>query len=108
MFGQLSMLYNIPRTASIRAKKKSLLFKLDRKTFNFVLRKKNIAKRDTYCAAIDKVDIFRELTQPERDKLEDILREMNVHSNQYVIREGRIGNKFYIVQKGQLVALKKN
>lgn len=45
MFGELSMLYNIPRTASIRARKKSLLFKLDRKTFNFVLRKKNLAKR---------------------------------------------------------------
>lgn len=28
--------------------------------------------------------------------------------NQYVIREGRIGNKFYMVEKGQLVALKKN
>ena len=45
MFGELSMLYNIPRTASIRAKKKSLLFKLERKTFNFVLRKKNTMKR---------------------------------------------------------------
>lgn len=33
---------------------------------------------------------------------------MNIHSNQYVIREGRVGNKLYIVQKGQLVALKKN
>ena len=36
------------------------------------------------------------------------MREMNIHANQYVIREGRVGNKFYIVQKGQLVALKKN
>lgn len=33
---------------------------------------------------------------------------MNIHSNQYVIREGRIGNKLYLVQRGQLVALKKN
>lgn len=33
---------------------------------------------------------------------------MNVQANQYVIREGRVGNKLYIVQKGQLVALKKN
>lgn len=65
-------------------------------------------KREIYCNAIDRVDFFKELTQPERDKIEDIVREMNIHANQYVIREGRVGNKFYIVQKGQLVALKKN
>ena len=53
------MLYNIPRTASVRAKKRSLLFRLDRKTFNYVLRKKNMLKREIYCSAIDKVDIFR-------------------------------------------------
>lgn len=33
---------------------------------------------------------------------------MNVYANQFVIREGRVGNKLYIVLKGQLVALKKN
>jgi hypothetical protein len=34
--------------------------------------------------------------------------EMNIHPNQYVIREGRIGNKLYIAKKGQLIVLKKN
>lgn len=102
------MLYNIPRTATIKAKKNSVIFKLDRKTFSMVLRSKNFLKRKIYSDAIDTVDLFKELTSQERIKLEDIIREMNIHSNQYVIREGRIGNKLYIVQKGQLVALKKN
>lgn len=56
------MLYNIPRTATIRAKKKSSLFKLDRKTFNMVLRRKNLLKRKVYSDAIDSVDLFKELT----------------------------------------------
>lgn len=108
IFGELSMLYNIPRTATVRAKKRSTLFRLDRKTFSMVLRRKNLLKRKTYSEVIDSVDLFKELNFQERVKLEDIIREMNVHSNQYVIREGRVGNKLYIVQKGQLVALKKN
>jgi CRP-like cAMP-binding protein len=33
---------------------------------------------------------------------------MNIQANQYVIREGRVGNKLYIVAKGHLVALKKS
>lgn len=61
IFGELSMLYNIPRTASVRAKKKSILFKLDRKTFSVVLRRKNLLRRKVYSEAIDSVDLFREL-----------------------------------------------
>lgn len=48
MFGELSMLYNIPRTASVKAKRKSILFKLDRKTFSMVLRRKNLLKKKIY------------------------------------------------------------
>lgn len=59
MFGQISMLYNIPRTATIRAKRKSSLFKLDRKTFSMVLRRKNLLKRKVYSEAIDSVDLFK-------------------------------------------------
>lgn len=55
------MLYNIPRTATIKAKRKSVLFKLDRKTFNLVMRRKNLQKRKLYSDAIDSIDLFKEL-----------------------------------------------
>jgi CRP-like cAMP-binding protein len=45
MFGEISMLYNTKRTANIRVKTKATCFKLDRKTFNTVVRQKNIRKR---------------------------------------------------------------
>lgn len=68
------MLYNIPRTATIKAKKNSVIFKLDRKTFSMVLRRKNLLKRKTYSEAIDSVDLFKELNSQERVKLEDIIK----------------------------------
>ena len=37
-----------------------------------------------------------------------MIKEMLVHPNQYVIKEGRSGNKFYVVEEGNLVALKKD
>lgn len=108
LFGELSLLYNIPRSANIRAKRKSVIFRLDRKTFYIVFHNKNTKKRDIYSKAIANVDFFQELDGHEKDQLQDIIKEMKVHPNQYVIREGRIGNKFYMVERGQLVALKKN
>lgn len=53
------MLYNIPRTATVKARRKSTVFKLDRKTFNVILRRKNLSKRKIFSQAIDSVDLFR-------------------------------------------------
>lgn len=55
------MLYNTKRTANIRVKSKATCFKLDRKTFNNVVRQKNIRKRKIVMDIMKKIDIFREL-----------------------------------------------
>jgi CRP-like cAMP-binding protein len=61
MFGEISMLYNNKRTANIRVKSKATCFKLDRKTFNTVVRQKSIRKRKIFMDIMKKIDIFREL-----------------------------------------------
>ncbi len=37
-FGELALLYNAPRAASIRTKTESVLFSLDRETFNHIVK----------------------------------------------------------------------
>jgi len=59
MFGEISMLYNSKRTANIRAKTKSTLFKLDRTTFNIVVRQRNLKKRKTVLEILKKIDLFK-------------------------------------------------
>lgn len=61
MFGEISMLYNTKRTANIRVKTKATCFKLDRKTFNTVIRQRNLRKRKIIMDIMKKIDIFREL-----------------------------------------------
>lgn len=38
VFGELALLYNAPRAASIQALEKSLLYSLDRETFNHIVK----------------------------------------------------------------------
>lgn len=38
MFGELALLYNIPRSATITAKSQSTLWSLDRETFNSIVK----------------------------------------------------------------------
>lgn len=61
MFGEISMLYNTKRTANIRVKTKATCFKLDRKTFNAVIRQRNLRKRKIIMEIMKKIDIFKEL-----------------------------------------------
>lgn len=61
MFGEISMLYNTKRTANIRVKTKTTCFKLDRKSFNAVVRQRNLRKKKILMEIMKKIDIFKEL-----------------------------------------------
>ena len=61
MFGEISMLYNTKRTANIRVKTRATCFKLDRKTFNAVVRQRNLRKKKILMELMKKIDIFKEL-----------------------------------------------
>ena len=43
----------------------------------------------------------------ERNQISDVLKEVRVKEGEIVIRQGDVGDRFYIVQEGRLTALKK-
>jgi cAMP-dependent protein kinase regulator len=47
-FGELALLYNAPRAATIIAEEDSVLWGLDRKTFNHIVKDAAAKKRDKY------------------------------------------------------------
>ena len=106
MFGENSMLYNTPRWASIRAKTHCVLFRLDRKTYHSLITDRNLMKRKTFQNGLLKVDMLRELQLDEKYKLQDLIQEIPVHQNQYIVRQGKLNKKFYIVQSGKFISLK--
>jgi len=44
-FGELALLYNAPRAATVTAKTKSILFSLDRECFNHIVKDAAVRKR---------------------------------------------------------------
>jgi CRP-like cAMP-binding protein len=39
--------------------------------------------------------------------LEDLIKEIPIHLNQYILKEGKINKSFYIVESGKFVSLRK-
>jgi len=107
-FGELALLYNAPRAASIVAKEASVCFTLDRECFNSIVKDSAMKKREKYLEFLNKVEILDSLDSYEKAKICDCLQPITFKPGEYIIREGEAGNSFFFVEDGQAEALKKS
>jgi cAMP-dependent protein kinase regulator len=70
-FGELALLYNAPRAASINADTPSLLWCLDRGTFNHIVKDASRRRREKYEDFLSKVKILENMEPYERSVLSD-------------------------------------
>ena len=107
VFGELCLLYNTPRAASIQALSDCVLFSLDRETFNHIVKDSSVQNRNKYEEFLSKVEVLQELDMYERNKLCDCLQIRNYEPNEYILREGDRGHTFFMIMKGQGQATKR-
>lgn len=105
-FGELALLYNTPRQASIKAITESVCWVLDRECFTHIVKDAAIKRREQYDAFLSKVDLFKSMESYERSQLSECLRAVQFANGDYVIREGEWGNIFYIIEQGSAIATK--
>lgn len=105
-FGELALLYNAPRAASIQAKSSAQLFALNRETFNHVVKDAAMKKRNRYEEFLNKIPLLDTMEEYERGKIADVIRTKQFKQGDYVIREGEKGNTFYFIEKGHAIATK--
>lgn len=107
-FGELALLYNAPRAASIHAITNSVLYTLDRECFNYIVKDSAIKHREKFENFLSQVELLGSLSQYERSKLCDCLQVSIFEPNQRIIREGEKGNTFFLIIEGQAKAMKIN
>ena len=105
VFGELALLYNAPRAASLKAVEPSDAWALDRATFNFIVKDASKKKRETYKNFLSSVHILKNLDVYERSKIADALKEKKVSKGETIIQMGDMeDNFFYIILQGSAVA----
>jgi len=106
VFGELALLYNCPRAATVQSKGASVCWQLDRDTFNNIVKEAAQKKRDRYDSLFAKVPLLSSMDAYERSQLADALKVESFGDGQVVMSQGEVGTKFYIVEEGVAFANK--
>lgn len=105
-FGELALLYNCPRAASVESKDRCVLWQLDRETFNAIVKDAAQKKREKYESFLKGITLLESMEAYERNQIADALKQECYKAGETIVRQGDPGDKFYIVEEGQAVALK--
>ncbi|KAJ8612498.1 hypothetical protein MRB53_037427 [Persea americana] len=98
-FGELALMYNAPRAATIISTGQSLLWSLDRVTFRRIIMDSANERRKMYEAFLADVPLLKSLEPYERAKIADALSTKEFASGEKIIEEGAIGHHFYLLSR---------
>jgi len=100
-FGELALMYNQPRSATIVATSDGILWVMGRQTFRKLVLKHAFRKRKLYENFLRDLDILQSLTDYERSNVADALIPIDYYQNDIVIRQGDDGDRMFFIEDGQ-------
>ncbi|KAF2196469.1 camp-dependent protein kinase-like protein regulatory subunit [Delitschia confertaspora ATCC 74209] len=100
-FGELALMYNAPRAATVISTEVSTLWALDRVTFRRILMDSAFQRRRMYEGFLEEVPLLSSLTPYERSKIADALETRKYPAGTTIIKEGDVGESFYILEAGE-------
>jgi putative peptide zinc metalloprotease protein len=109
-FGELALLNDAPRNATVVALESARLFSLDRRSFDALVRHDLVAWSSLraallYRAQVGSMPLFRDLSPRELDPLVARLSRVDAEAGADIIRQGEPGDRFYIVRSGRTQAI---
>uniref|UniRef100_A0A663LWD6 cGMP-dependent protein kinase n=1 Tax=Athene cunicularia TaxID=194338 RepID=A0A663LWD6_ATHCN len=102
-FGELAILYNCTRTASVKAITNAKTWALDREVFQNIMRVTAQTRQEQYRSFLRSVSLLKNLPEDKLAKIMDCLEVEYYDKGDYVIREGEEGNTFFIIAKGKVI-----
>ena len=99
-FGELALLYNAPRAATVTAKTDMKLWRLDRVTFKEIVVSSTIRTRARREQFLRKVAVLVTMGDVEISAMADNAQEEYFPKGTHIIKQGEKGDAFYIGEHG--------
>ncbi|CAE7018990.1 for [Symbiodinium sp. CCMP2456] len=105
-FGELALMYFVPRAATIVATTDSEVWVIDRANFKNILMKASDSRIKEYVKYLDQVSVLDSLLAEEKKQVANALVEMHFERKDVIIQQGEPGNMFYIMYEGEVEIVK--
>jgi cAMP-dependent protein kinase regulator len=105
-FGELALMYNMPRAATIKASTSGRLWALDRQTFKRIVLKSAFEKRKMYEQLLENMPIFKSLNPYQRMSVADALYSKTYKDNEEIIKQGEQATCMYFIENGSVKILR--
>ncbi|CAL1280731.1 unnamed protein product [Larinioides sclopetarius] len=102
VFGELAILYNCTRTATVTALSDCRLWAIERQCFQTIMMRTGLVRQAQYTDFLKSVPTFRKLKEDMLIKIADVLEETSYKYGDYIIRQGARGDTFYIISRGRV------
>lgn len=101
-FGELALIYNSPRAASIIATSSIKLWTLDLRTFRYILATTSSSLILKRCEFLKKCSFLEILNNDQISKLAGALEVITYKKNDYIVKQGDIADSFFIIEEGEV------
>ncbi|RQM19999.1 hypothetical protein B5M09_002096 [Aphanomyces astaci] len=99
-FGELALMHNAPRSSSVVALTKGVLWAIDCRAFRLVFMK---SPTNVIVQTLKKVDVLKSLTTSQLERLATKLTEITFEDGDYILNQGTIGDTFYVIKEGACI-----
>lgn len=103
-FGELALLYNAPRSATVIATVPSELWCLERMAFRRLVVSSSQEQFNQHVEFLSRCDIFAELTSDQIASLAEVVQEEDFDEDEAILEQGDRDNKMYILRRGEAIA----
>ncbi|ALC39149.1 CG4839 [Drosophila busckii] len=108
VFGELAILYNAPRKATIKAASDARVWKIARETFRAIMQLSGSREREENLQFLRSAPFLQELEESLLGKVVDLLQRKFYETGSCIVREGELGNEFFIIRGGTVTIKKKD
>jgi cAMP-dependent protein kinase regulator len=105
-FGELALIYNDKRSATIIANDACSVYSLEGSLFKSMVVMSSMQRRTQQASFLNSIKLFDSLDKQQKLKLVDGLECLKFEPNQTIFKEGDIGAEFFIIEEGSVRCLK--
>lgn len=106
-FGELALMYNCPRAATIKSNGNGVLFVLDRIGFHYFMKHTSTEINHDVTEFVSSISFLASLSDTDLQSLIDSFTLTKFRDGETIIKQGDKGDIFYIIEEGQ-VEVQKN